>query len=67
MKKHAIARRLAKQLRIPTCHAADQIDRVVHEIVRELKNGHPVELPGFGTLKPGAPTSFKGENYRGKK
>ena len=67
MKKHAIARRLAKQLQIPTGNAADQIDRVVNEIVRDLKRGQEVQLPGFGTLKPGAPTSFRNEKRREKK
>ena len=52
---------------VPTGHAADQIDRVVHEIVRELKQGRPVTLDGFGTLKPGAPTSFNTEKSRAKK
>ena len=39
----------------------------VYEIVRELKDGRPVTLAGFGTLKPGAPTSFNTEKSRGKK
>jgi nucleoid DNA-binding protein len=67
MKKYAIARRLAKQLQIPTGNAADQIDRVVHGIVRDLKRGQEVRLPGLGTLKPGPTTSFRNEKSREKK
>jgi nucleoid DNA-binding protein len=63
MKKPAIVRRLARELQIPAADAAEQIDRVVHDIVCELKRGRKVSIPGFGTLNPARST----EKPRGKK
>ncbi len=53
---------LIKMLRrdgLPRPQAADQLDRVVHQILSRLKRGEPVELPGLGTFTPGAKPSFE--------
>ena len=43
-----IIRRLAKRSHISNAAAADQIDRIIHEILLKLKSGEPARLPGLG-------------------
>jgi nucleoid DNA-binding protein len=45
-----LARELPKETRLPRAVAQDQIDELVHQIVRKLRRGRPVELPGLGKL-----------------
>lgn len=52
MRKPDLAARLAGQRRISEAEAADQLDRVVHAILRRLRRGKPVSLPGLGRLMP---------------
>ena len=52
MKKFDLARRLAKHKQISEAEAADQLDRVVTEIVARLRQGKPVPLPGLGQFTP---------------
>lgn len=40
---------------------ADQLDQTVVNILRRLRNGETVSLPGLGRLVPDARTSFKFE------
>jgi len=61
MKKNDLAERLAKQAGVSKPDAADQLDRVVHEILRSLRKGQPASLPGLGTFLPGQKTAFKFE------
>ena len=59
MKKQDIALRLARRARLSRAAAADRLDRLVHDILSELKRGKPVSLPGLGTFTPGAKLNFE--------
>jgi nucleoid DNA-binding protein len=52
MKKDAITRRLAKDAHLSQSAAADLVDGAVAELVRELRKGQPVKVPGLGTIRP---------------
>jgi nucleoid DNA-binding protein len=53
MKKQDIAERLARKARVSPAAAADRLDKLIHDILPELKRGTAVALPGLGTLTPG--------------
>lgn len=53
MKKNDLARKFARRSQLSMAGAADQIDRAVHDILRDLRQGHAVPLPGLGTFEPG--------------
>ncbi len=53
MKKARLAVQEARRLRIPPETAADQMDRVVHELLQNLRSGRAAELPGLGSIQPG--------------
>lgn len=61
MKKNDLAERLARQAGVSKPDAADQLDRVVHEILQSLRKGRPASLPGLGTFVPGQKPAFKFE------
>jgi DNA-binding protein HU-beta len=67
MKKQDLAARLARKARLSRAAAADQLDRVIHEILADLKKGRSVSLPGFGTFKPGRKLNFTSEPQKPKK
>lgn len=50
MKRVDLVKRLARETRQSNAEAQDQIDAVVHRILRDLRRGRPVELPGLGPL-----------------
>ena len=50
MKQKELARELAHEARLPAAVAQDRIEELVHQIVRKLRRGRPVELPGLGKL-----------------
>jgi len=50
MKQEELARELAREARLPPAVAQDRIDELVHRIVRKLRRGQRVSLPGVGTL-----------------
>lgn len=54
--------RLARQSGVTKAQAADQLDRVVHQILTNLRNGRPAELPGLGQFQPGQTWKFTFEN-----
>ena len=58
MKKSQIAKRLAKRSGVSKAEAADQLDRVVNEILSHLRNGQSAPLPGLGTFLPGKSWEF---------
>ena len=66
MKKPQIAKRLAKRAGVSKAEAADQLDRVVNDIVAELRNGRAVPLPGLGTFVPGLTWEFQFEKLKGR-
>jgi nucleoid DNA-binding protein len=50
MKRKDLARTLARQAHIPKAAAQDRVDSVVHDILKKIKAGRSVELPGLGKL-----------------
>ena len=66
MKKPQIAKRLAKRAGVSRAEAADQLDRVVNEIVTQLRSGQPALLPGLGTFVPGRSWDFQFEKNKGR-
>jgi nucleoid DNA-binding protein len=61
MKKQDFAARLARKARVSPAAAADRLDRVIHDIIAELRRGKPVSLPGLGTFTPGKKLNFRSE------
>ena len=54
MKKPEIAKRMARSAGLSEAEAADRLDRVVRQILDNLRRGRPAKLPGMGRFKPGA-------------
>lgn len=52
MKKIDIARRLARESGVTRAEAADRVDRVVHQILSNLRRGRAAKLPGLGAFTP---------------
>jgi len=50
MKQEDLVRELARQARLPAAVAQERIDELVHRIVRKLRRGQRVDLPGVGRL-----------------
>jgi nucleoid DNA-binding protein len=50
MKREELARKLADHNRVSKAQARDQVDEMVRKILRALREGKPVELPGVGKL-----------------
>ena len=59
MNKSDLASQLAKQSRLSKAEAADQLDRVVHQIVSSLRKGRPARFPGLGDFSPGKKWQFR--------
>lgn len=59
MEKNDFTIRFAKRTGSTRAAAADQIDRVVNDLLRRMRAGKPASLPGLGTLMP--------DEYRVKK
>ena len=60
---------MAKQSGVSPAEAADQLDRVVHQIVSRLRKGEQAQLPGLGKFTPGRKWEFKfetGDQQKGK-
>ncbi len=47
----AIIRRLARRSRISNAAAADQVDRIIHDILSKLKKGETARIPGLGSFE----------------
>jgi len=43
----------AKRADLPREAAADELARLIHKIIQELRQGQEVRLPGLGTLTSG--------------
>ena len=59
MKKEQLARRLAKESHITTAAAADQLDRVLHDILKRVRSGQSASFPGLGTFLPDRKNGFQ--------
>ena len=66
MRKKDFARRLAHEAHVTPAVAADQIDSLVTQLLKRLKEGKPAEIPGFGTLLPGDAITFQPEEAQKK-
>jgi nucleoid DNA-binding protein len=44
---------------------ADRLDVLIQEMLRELKKGKTVRLPGVGALRPGRQVKFEREEQKG--
>jgi nucleoid DNA-binding protein len=61
MKKPPLVKELTRKGRVQPAHAADQVDRVVDQLLRTLRAGKPARLPGLGTINPGKEWTFRAE------
>lgn len=52
MKKPEIASKLARRSGVTRGEAADQLDKVVHRILTNLRKGHSAQFPGLGKFTP---------------
>lgn len=52
MNKSDLVKMLASQANVPPADAADELDRLVNNILRNLRRGVPVSLRGLGVLQP---------------
>jgi nucleoid DNA-binding protein len=58
MKSSEFTKRLAKKSKMSQAAAADQLDRLVHEILERVRKGKPARLPGLGTFSSGQEVDF---------
>jgi hypothetical protein len=58
MKREQLARRWAKESGITPGAAADQLDRVLNDILKRVRHGQSASLPGLGTFWPGPKPEF---------
>ena len=61
MKKEQVARRLAREMHTSTAAAADQVDRIVSDLLLRVRRGEAVSLPGLGTFQAGTQKEFQFE------
>jgi nucleoid DNA-binding protein len=59
MQKQQLAARLARRAHTSKPAAADELDRVIHDILKGLRKGEAVPLPGLGTFIPGKRPAFR--------
>jgi nucleoid DNA-binding protein len=50
MKREEIAKMLAHETGITDSEAKNEVNKLVHEILQELRNGGQVKVPGVGKL-----------------
>jgi hypothetical protein len=56
-----IVRDLAAETNSVPAQAADQLDEIIHNVRRRLRQGKPAHLPGLGLFVPGPEIRFKFE------
>jgi len=54
MRKAEIAKRMARSAGLSEAEAADRLDRVVRQILENLRRGRPASLPGLGEFRTGS-------------
>ena len=52
MKRKTLAQDVARTTQQPAAAAQDRVDELVHEILRRLRAGEPVDLEGLGLKGP---------------
>jgi nucleoid DNA-binding protein len=50
MKREELVKTLARQTGLSKSAARDEVDELVHDILRRLRQGQPVKFPGMGKL-----------------
>ena len=50
MKRDELAKRLAEETGLSNSEARNEVDDLVKSILRKLRKGHPVNMPGVGKL-----------------
>ena len=60
MKREELAQTLSQQTNLSRAAARDQVDELVRRILKALRQGRPVDLPGVGKLVP-KPASRRGQ------
>jgi nucleoid DNA-binding protein len=63
MKKPDIAKRMARRSHVTQGEAADELDRIVRQILSDLRAGKDTALPGLGkfTTRPDGRVAFHPE------
>ena len=61
MKKEQLTRRLAKESHISRGAAADEVDRILNNLLQRVRKGQPASLPGLGTFRSGGDRDFQFE------
>jgi nucleoid DNA-binding protein len=59
MRKTELTKKIAKQMGVTRAEAADQLDRVVADILRNLRKGESAQLPGLGEFSAGPGSHFE--------
>lgn len=59
MKKEQLARRLARASHVSPAAAADQLDRIVSDLLMRIRRGQAASLPGLGTFQAGSKKEFE--------
>ncbi len=59
MNKSELTATLAKRKHLSKAAAADQLDRVVHQVLVNLRKGKPTRFPGLGSFFPGEKWGFR--------
>jgi nucleoid DNA-binding protein len=57
----SLVEQLARQARLSNVEAAERVDRAVCDVLRRLKRGRSVHIPGVGRLIAGATTILEPE------
>ncbi len=50
MKRDELAKKLALETGLSDIEARNEVDELVHNILKKLRQGHPVKVPGVGKL-----------------
>jgi len=67
MKREQLARRLAKESRMTAGAAADQVDRILSDLRKRMRQGQSASLPGLGTFRSGRKQDFQFDPPKTKK
>ena len=59
MKKEQLAKRLARESHVSPAAAADQLDRIVSDLLTRVRRGQTASLPGLGTFQSGSEKEFQ--------
>jgi nucleoid DNA-binding protein len=60
----SLVEQLARESRLSSAEAAERVDRAVCDVLRRLKRGRSVHIPGVGRLVAGAITTLVPEVAR---